>query len=212
MDRRFLLACGVAAPALYALGDVMAGTIGYSGYSFRDQTISELGAIGAPSRWLFAVFLVASYLALTAYGLGIWRSSDDSRLRAAGALLIALGVMALTIGQFVAMRPRGEEQGLAGALHLIEGAAAMLLLFAAMGLVAAASGARLRLYTLVTLAIVCGFGGWSTSTIAAIGAGQPTPWVGVIERIFWYAYQLWYAVVAVVLLRRADPDRGAVAR
>ena len=41
-----------------------------------------------------------------------------------GGLLVALGVMALTIGPFVPMQPRGTEQGLTGALHLAEGAVA----------------------------------------------------------------------------------------
>lgn len=34
-----------------------------------------------------------------------------------------------------------------------------------------------------------------------IEAGLPTPWVGVRERIFWYAYQLWFLVLPVTLLR-----------
>ena len=47
--RRALLLCGVLSPLLYAAADVLAG-LRWDGYSFRDQTISELGAIGAPSR------------------------------------------------------------------------------------------------------------------------------------------------------------------
>jgi hypothetical protein len=31
-------------------------------------------------------------------------------------------------------------------------------------------------------------------------AGLPTPWLGVIERVFWYAYELWFAVLALRLL------------
>lgn len=70
-----------------------------------------------------------------------------SRLRVAAGLLIALGVPALTVGQFAAMRPRGTEQGLSGALHLFEGAAAMVLLLAAMGFAAVALGRGFALYT-----------------------------------------------------------------
>jgi hypothetical protein len=52
MVRRILLLCGVLSPLLYAVADALAG-MRWEGYSFRDHTISELGAIGAPSRPLF---------------------------------------------------------------------------------------------------------------------------------------------------------------
>jgi hypothetical membrane protein len=209
MSGRALLTCGIVAPLVYAVADLVAGTIGWPGYSFRDQTISELGAIGAPSRLMFALFLVVSYAALTAYGLGIWRAAEDNRnLRLVGGLVMALGVMALTVGQFVAMRTRGTEQGLQGALHLIEGMVAMLLLFGAMGVAALALGGRFRLYTLVTLALVLGFGAWSSMEVPNVEAGIETPWVGVKERIFWYSYQLWFAVLAVTLMRRQAASRS----
>lgn len=31
-------------------------------------------------------------------------------------------------------------------------------------------------------------------------AGLPTPWLGVTERVFWCAYELWFAVLALRLL------------
>jgi hypothetical protein len=37
---------------------------------------------------------------------------------------------------------------------------------------------------------------------ARIEAGLPTPWVGVKERIGWYAYHAWFAALALTLLRR----------
>jgi len=42
VGRKILLASGIAAPLLYAVADLVAGTR-WQGYSFRDQTISELG-------------------------------------------------------------------------------------------------------------------------------------------------------------------------
>jgi hypothetical protein len=59
MVRRILLLCGVLSPLLYALADALAG-MRWEGYSFRDQTISELGAIGAPSRPLFSSLFSAT--------------------------------------------------------------------------------------------------------------------------------------------------------
>src|SRR5690606_39228098 len=122
-------------------------------------------------------------------------------LRASGGLLIAFGVIALAAGPFVAMRPRGSEQGLAGALHLIEGGLAMAILLAAMGCAAMALGRRFRLYTIATIVLMVAFGAWSAMEISQVEAGLATPWIGVKERIFWYAYQLWFIALALTLLR-----------
>lgn len=205
MWRRLLLACGILSPLMYALADALAG-LRSEGYSFRDQTISELGAIGAPSRALFSALLVPAYLLLVAFGAGVRQSAAGRRgLRLAGTLLIAFGVVALTVGQFVPMRVRGSEQGLAGALHLVEGMVEMVILLAAMGFAAAALGGRFRLYTIATIAVMVAFGAWSGMDAPRVEAGLPTPWLGVKERIFWYAYHLWYIVLALALLR---PERG----
>jgi hypothetical membrane protein len=205
MVRRILLLCGVLAPLLYAVADALAG-LGWEGYSFRDQTISELGAIGAPSQPLFAALLIPSYLLLVAFGVGVWLTAEG-RLRVAGGLLIGYGVLALTVGQFASMRPRGTQQGMAGALHLIEGGVAMLILLSAMGFAATALGRRFALYTIVTIAVMLAFGGWSAMEVPRVEAGLPTPWVGVKERIYWYAYQLWFIVLAVTLLRQGTGER-----
>ena len=199
--RRILLMCGIFSPLLYAIADLIAGRR-WGGYSFRDQAISELGAIGAPSRPLFSFLLIAVYLLLVAFGVGIRQAAgSNGRLRVVAGLLIGLGVLALTVGQFVPMRPRGTEQGLTGALHLIEGAVAMLMVMATMGIAATVFGSRFRLYTIATIALVLAFGAWSGMDVPRIEAGLATPWAGVKERIFWYAYQWWFAVLALTLLR-----------
>ncbi|HMN09495.1 MAG TPA: DUF998 domain-containing protein [Gemmatimonadaceae bacterium] len=199
--RRFLLACGIASPVLYAIADAVAG-MSWEGYSFRDQTISELGAIGAPSRPLFSLLLVPTYLLLAAFGAGVRQSAAGRRpLRMAGTLVIALAVLALTAGQAAPMRMRGTAQGMAGALHLAEGLVAMLILLAAMWLAAAPLGRRFVAYTGVTVLLMLAFGAWSGSAAPRIEAGLDTPWTGAAERIFWYAYQLWFLVLAIVLLR-----------
>jgi len=199
--RKALLICGILSPVLYAISDAVAG-MQWKGYSFRDQTISELGAIGAPSRPLFGFLLLIVYGLMCAFGVGIWKSAGSNRrLRIVGGLFVGLGVMALTVGQFASMRLRGTEQGFAGALHLVEGAVAMLMIFAAMGIAASALGSRFRLYTIGTIMLTLGFGAWAGSAAIPIEQGLATPWVGVIERIFWYGYQSWFIVLALTLLR-----------
>ena len=135
--RRALLLCGVVSPLLYALADTLAG-LQWDQYSFRDRTISVLAAHGAPSRPLFATLLVLVYLLVTALSVGVWKSAHGrQRLRIATGLLIGLSVLALTLGRFATMQPRGADQDATGALHLVEGTVAMLLLLAAMVFAAA---------------------------------------------------------------------------
>lgn len=70
-----------------------------------------------------------------------------------------------------------------------------------MGFAEMALGRRFCLYTVITVASMLVFGVWSVMDGPALGAGLPTPWVGVKERIYRYAYQLWFVSLAITLLR-----------
>jgi hypothetical membrane protein len=208
---RALLTCGILSPVFYAVADVLAG-LRWGDYSFRDQTISELGATGAPSQAFFSTLLVPTYLLLVAFGFGVWRAArGHGRLRLTSGLLVAFGVIALAAGPFVAMYPRGTEQGWAGALHLIEGGVEMIILLAAMAFAGTALGRRFRAYTIITVTLMLAFGAWSAMDIPRVEAGLTTPWIGVKERLYWYAYQLWFIGLALVLIRQPaaeSPGRG----
>jgi len=145
----------------------------------------------------FTVLLLLVYGLMLAFGVGVWKASGrNRRLKVVGGLIVGVAVLALTVGQFAAMRMRGTEQGLAGALHLVEGMVAMLMVFSSMGIAATALGRRFRLYTIATIVLVLGFGAWSTLEVSQVEQGLATPWLGVKERIFWYGYQSWYVVLA----------------
>jgi len=208
MLRRIMLLCGILSPLLYAIADTLAG-LQWEGYSFRDQTISELGAIGAPSRQLFSVLLIPTYLLFLVFGVGVWQSAESKRkLKIAAGLLIAFGSIAIAIGPFVSMQMRGTEQGLTGALHLIEGGVEMLILLTAMVFAAVALNRSFCLYTIVTIILMLAFGAWSGMDAPYIEAGLSTHWLGVKERIMWYSYQIWFIVLALKLLQQRTVDRG----
>jgi hypothetical protein len=58
--RRGLLVCGIVGAALYPISDIIAATR-YPGFSSRDQAVSELFAIGAPTSALVVpLFTVSS--------------------------------------------------------------------------------------------------------------------------------------------------------
>ncbi len=100
------------------------------------------------------------------------------------------------------MQLRGTEQGLAGALHLIEGGVEMLILLTAMGFASGDLDRKFRLYTIFTIVLMLIFGAWSGMDSPLVVAGLPTPWLGVKERIMWYSYQLWFIVLSLRLLQQ----------
>jgi hypothetical protein len=206
--RPVLLGCGILSPLLYLASDVLASTR-YEGYSYLHQTISELNAIGAPTRPLTIAFGLATYVLLVAFGVGIWRSAaGDRRLKVVGGLLTGLGVLSLWAVPFASMQMRGTEQGRAGEMHIVEGMVAVLLLITAMGFAATTFGRRFRLYSIATIVVMLVFGAWTGMDGSRIAEGLATPWAGVKERISVYSYQLWLIVLAFTLLRgRTWPDR-----
>jgi NADH:ubiquinone oxidoreductase subunit H len=73
---------------------------------------------------------------------------------------------------------------------------------AAIAFAATAFGRSFRFYSVATIIVMLAFGAWSGMDAPRVEAGLATPWLGVKERIFWYAYQLWFVVLAVTLLRQ----------
>ena len=208
-----LLACGIVAPLVYLASDVIAG-MRWEGYSFRDQTISELNAIGAPTRALTIALGLAGYTFLVAFGVGVWRSAAvNRRLRLVGGALVVIGVLSVWAVPFASMHVREAEESLTDTLHLVGGAIVVPLLLVIIAFGAAVFGKWYRLYSIATIAAMLAFGVWSGLDGAALADNLATPWVGVKERIAVYAYQLWLVVFAIALLRRhraAGADRGEV--
>jgi hypothetical protein len=207
-----LLSCGIVAPLLYVATDVFLA-MRWEGYSYRDQTISELNAIGAPTRTLSIVLGIVGYAFLVAFGVGVWRSAAANRkLRVAAAALLAFGVLAWFGVPFFAMHVREAEETLTDTLHVAQLAIAGPLLLVIIGFGAAAFGWRFRLYSAATVLVTLAFGAWSGTYGADITDDLETPWVGVIERISVYAYQLWFVAFATALLALAygrRPARGS---
>jgi hypothetical protein len=197
-----LLGCGVVSSVLYAATDLLAG-LRYDGYSFKAQAVSELSASGAPTRPL-VVGLFTPYNALVmAFGVGVWMVSRRTRAgRLAGGLLIGSAVVGEATTLFLPMDQRGAEETVRGSMHPPLTAVMSLFIVAAMISAAALQGRRFRLYSIATILTLVVFGGLAARYAPQIEAGEPTPWLGVLERINIYAYLLWVAVLAISLLRR----------
>lgn len=209
---KVLLLSGVLSSLLYVATDLLGG-MRYDGYSFTSQAISELGAIGAPSKsFVDPLFIVYNLLAL-AFGIGVFLAATERNraLRTTGAALIgygAIGIAAGFVGSFFAMHQRGSGSVAGDSPHIILTAILVLLLLVAMGFGAFALSNRFRVYSLATMTIIIFFGALTAEYAPRIAAGRPTPGMGVVERIDVYSALLWIAVLAIALLRRPAERDG----
>lgn len=197
--RRWLLVCGIAGAALYPLVDIVA-TTRYPGFSYRDQAVSELFAIGAPtSSFVVPLFSLSSTLLLL-FAVGVWMSANGRRLVRWLAVMMALNSLdALVLWNFFPMHMRGSEPTFTDMMHGILAIDPFLL--AAVVLGGIAFRGSFRVYTVATILFTTALAIMGFSYVTAVFANQPTPWMGATERASQYATNLWYAMFAVLLLR-----------
>jgi len=197
--RRSLLAGAIAGALLYPLTDIAASLL-YPGFSYRDQAVSELFAIGAPTSKLVTTFFSISSLLLLLFSVGVWLSAARRRLMRAVALMLALNFLdALVLWNFFPMHMRGVEPTFTDTMHAL--LAIDPFLMAGMILVAVASKPPMRIYTIATIGFSTILILFSIPNLQAFLANEPTPWMGIKERAGQYATNLWYAVLAATLLR-----------
>lgn len=114
---KVLLICGIVAPLLFIITDVLASTL-YAGYSFTNQAVSELFAIGAPtSHFVVPLFTLYSAL-LVAFTLGIWISAGRNHaLRVMALMMIVSVANGLVLWNFFPMHMRGAEMAFTDIMH-----------------------------------------------------------------------------------------------
>lgn len=178
----------------------------YEGYHPASQTVSELSAIGAPTRPLW-VMLVTFYSILTlAFGWGIMRVARQHRaLYWAGILTIACTVFGIfwpPMHQRETLAAGGGS--LTDTLHIAWTAITIPLWLLIMGLAAKVFGKSFLIYTVATVVTQLSFGVLTGLQSADMEANRPTPWMGVWERISMAAYMVWVIVLALMLLRKEN--------
>ena len=141
--RKALLACGIASSLLFAL---MIWTIRYEGYSLISQVPSELTAIGAPTRALWARLGWIYTVLEIAFGFGVWRSVNRNRaVRIVGGLIFAHASLGF-LWPFADMHQRevlaAGGHTLSDTLHIVLAGVTVFLMFLAIGFGAAAFGKR----------------------------------------------------------------------
>jgi hypothetical protein len=211
MVRKILLGCGIVSSVLYIAVDIL-GTLRYPGYRYTEQQFSELTAAGSPVRPLMIALNVIPYtLLVAAFAVGVWTSARPKLAgRITGAMLLGYAAFGMAGGLFFPMNTRealaAGERGLSNAMHPPATAVMSLFMLLAMGFGSRLLGKRFRYYSYGTIVLLVVFGVLTSLQAGQMVADEPTPWMGLTERINIYATMLWVAVLAVGLLRTQKPE------
>lgn len=200
---RLLLVCGILSPLLYAGTDILAGST-YPGYSFASQAVSELFAIGAPTSGLVVPLFSIGSLLLLAFALGVWRVGRERRaVKAMAVMFAASAVNGLVLWICFPMHMRGAERTFTDTMHLALAANPFVPLSLILGAVAFKQW--FRVYSVSTIVVMIALASVAFSYAPQLHANEPTPWLGLTERISQWTYGVWQIVLAAVLLRADLP-------
>ena len=128
-----------------------------------------------------------------------------------GGVLLAYASLGL-LWPFAAMHQR-EVLAAGGATwsdtaHVVLGGVAVFLMFLAIGFGASAFGKPFRSYSIVTIVVLLTFGALTFLEAPRLQTNQPTPWIGLWERINISVFLLWVVILGAVLWRTGTPRGG----
>jgi len=157
MVRKVLLICGILSSLLWVGADILAAML-YEGYSYTSQAISELSAIGAPTKSLLGTTGAIYEVFLFAFGLGVLVTAGQKRtLRITGILLITHVVLAL-VSFFFPMNLREAEKTISDTMHVIIYTLIPLVILFIIWFGSTANGKWFRIYSIGTILILILFG------------------------------------------------------
>jgi len=203
--RRVLLLGGALSSPLYLLAiDVVSPARHPEYHRYTSQMVSELMAVGAPTRPLLVWLFVPYNVLVFALAAGVWLSAGARRsLRLAAAALGAYGVASSAGLLLTPMDLRGTVDSHRDGPHIAMTFVLSICLLASMAFAAISLGRTFKRYTLATIALLIGGGG--LAGFLARPMPEATPGVGLAERVNIYATMLWLATFAIALLRRPTP-------
>ncbi len=161
MTNKVLLICGIVSSVLYVALNIFV-PMQWPAYNSASQTVSELSAVGAPTRSLWVWLCIPYTLLVIAFAWGVWKSAGQNRpLRIAGGLMIAYGALGV-LWPFAPMHLR-ETLAAGGAtfsdtVHIALGVVTEILYLLALLFAARAFGKSFRVYSIITFIVLLFFG------------------------------------------------------
>ena len=205
--RTTLISCGILSSLWYAAINVFV-PLQWPEYSVVDLTVSELSAIGAPTRALWVAVVAPYTLLFTFFGWGVLRSAAGNKwLRVTGWLIILYSAFNIYWPPMHTREMLAAGGGtLTDTLHLTWAGVTVFLLMLIFAFGAASQGKRFRIYTIVSAITLLTFGLLTALSAPNGQANLATPLAGLYERINIGVFLLWVIVLATILLRTAHTE------
>jgi hypothetical protein len=197
--RKTLLMFGMLSSLWYLAINVFVPSLDPS-YDVASLTVSELSAIGAPTRITW-VLLVSLYPMLFAtFGWGLVNSARDNwLLRTTGMVIILNCIFNLYWPPMHLREVIGAGGGtLTDTLHITWAMVTLLLMMLIMGFGAAALNWPFRWFSIGIFIIFLVFGVLIGTESSGIEANLPTPHIGIWERINIGAFMLWVIMFSIM--------------
>jgi hypothetical protein len=204
---KLLLVLGILSSMLYIAMNIVTPIL-YPGYNVLSQTVSELSAVGAPTRSIWVPLALLYSLLVIGFGAGVWQSGVEMKqLKTIGILLMLNGF----IGLFWPPMHQREVLAAGGgtltdSLHIAFTMVTLPLMMAVMVIGAMLFGKNFRNYTVGSLVLLVGFGVLTGLDAPSMQANEPTPLMGVYERINIGLYMLWIIVFTIRLFRKEEKE------
>ena len=199
---QILLACGIASSIWYVAVNVIV-PMQWPSYNVADQTVSELSAIGAPTRTLWVAIVSPYVLLFAAFGLGVRVVAGTSRaLRTAGWLVLFYCAFNAWWPPMHSREVLAAGGGtLTDTLHLFWAGVSTAAFLLTMACAVVALSGVFRSFTILSMALLTAFGALTAMDAPDVAANLPTPWIGVWERINIGVFLVWVIAFALVLMR-----------
>lgn len=206
--QRILLSCGIVASILYLGTDLLAGNL-IKGYSFSTDSMSDLGAVGSPTRLLVVLLTLAASIFLLAFGAGVWATTEQPILaRVVAGLICVNALTGLTALLFFpnrfGVRPEFATPGvLLSFFSVLSFVLAMIL-----GAIEFSGWFRVFSITIPAAYIILAIFRFATAALPA--AGGTASLIGTQERTMAYSFLLWVMVLAIYLLWLSSKGLNAI--
>jgi len=197
--------CGIISSLLYLAVDITASVHWSEFYNYTSQGFSELLAFEAPTRPFVLSFSILYNVLVIAFGLcALITAEKKLSQRITGLLLVGYAIIGIVTPTFFPAPMRNVEATATNVMHLPLTALEVLFILLSVVSGAIANGKKFRLYSICSLVLITIFGIWGGSFVPKVAESQPTPWLGLIERVNIYSYLIWVIVLAATLLHKGN--------
>ena len=202
---KLLLSCGILSSLWYVSINIIV-PMQDPDYNVASQTVSELSAIGAPTKFLWDVLGTFYSLLIIPFGWGVWLSSGlDRKLKVAGAMILIYGFSGffwppMHLREAIA----AGEGSLTDTMHIVFTMITIALMLLMIGFGAAALGGKFRLFSIICIVIFMVFGTLTGLDSPGISTNLPTPRIGIWERINIGVFLLWVMAFAIRLFHKEE--------